>query len=307
MTAHQAAQLTLGPILFHWPVDKWLDFYARIADEAPVDTVYLGEVVCSKRAPFYEKHYAEVTERLIRGGKKVVYSTLAEVTVKHDRATVASLCTLDDVMIEANDTSALLALHNNAHTIGPYLNVYNEGVMKLLALRGAQHFCLPAELPSDALATLGTFAKKIGVTLETQVYGRLPLALSARCYHARAHGRIKDNCQYACEQDPNGMELETLDGQKFLAINGIQTLSRGCLNLAHELGALQKMGISAFRLSPQDTDMVKVAEIFSRLLQQKIGATDATRKLEKLWPAVGFINGFYHKQAGHHWVEAKAG
>ena len=59
-TAKPTAKLTLGPIPFHWEADRKLDFYARIADEAPVDTVYLGEVVCSKRSPFYDRHYPEV-------------------------------------------------------------------------------------------------------------------------------------------------------------------------------------------------------------------------------------------------------
>ena len=48
------AELTLGPILFHWPADKKRDFYFQIADESPVDTVYIGEVICSKRSPFFE-------------------------------------------------------------------------------------------------------------------------------------------------------------------------------------------------------------------------------------------------------------
>ena len=43
-------RLTLGPVLFNWPTPMWTDFYARIADEAPVDRVVIGEVVCSKRS-----------------------------------------------------------------------------------------------------------------------------------------------------------------------------------------------------------------------------------------------------------------
>ena len=41
-----AAELTIGPIAYHWPAGRKRDFYARIADEAPVGTVYLGEVIC---------------------------------------------------------------------------------------------------------------------------------------------------------------------------------------------------------------------------------------------------------------------
>ncbi len=48
------AQLTLGPLLYHWDAEKRRDFYFKIADEAPVDCVYLGEVICSKREPYFE-------------------------------------------------------------------------------------------------------------------------------------------------------------------------------------------------------------------------------------------------------------
>ena len=48
------SELTLGPVLFNWQPEAWRDFYFRIADEAPVTAVYLGEVVCFKRAPLFE-------------------------------------------------------------------------------------------------------------------------------------------------------------------------------------------------------------------------------------------------------------
>ena len=44
-------ELTLGPLLFNWPADQVRDFYARMADEPALERVYLGEVVCGKRAP----------------------------------------------------------------------------------------------------------------------------------------------------------------------------------------------------------------------------------------------------------------
>lgn len=46
-----ACELTLGPVLFNWTPEVWRDFYFRVANEAPVTIVYLGEVICSKRAP----------------------------------------------------------------------------------------------------------------------------------------------------------------------------------------------------------------------------------------------------------------
>ena len=38
-------KLALGPLLYYWPRQATLAFYADMA-EAPVDTVYLGETVC---------------------------------------------------------------------------------------------------------------------------------------------------------------------------------------------------------------------------------------------------------------------
>lgn len=293
--------LTIGPILFHWPPDTWRDFYFRIADEAPVETVYVGEVVCSKRAPIYEHHYEEVTARLKKAGKKVVFSTLGEVMIRHDRRMVEELCALKDEMIEANDASALWHLSGRPHAIGPFVNVYNEETLKLLVQKGARHVCLPPELPATALAIMANKAGELAVTTEVQVYGRVPLALSARCYHARAHGRIKDNCQFVCVKDPDGMELKTMKGAPFLAINGIQTMSYTCLNLAREMHEMKNMSITRFRLSPHSHDMVETAKLFRSVLDGAVSADEIESRLAETGVQAPFSNGFYHKKAGHVW------
>ena len=53
MSAGNRIGLTLGPLLYLWDQPAWSDFYSRIADEAEVDSVVLGEVVCSKRDHFH--------------------------------------------------------------------------------------------------------------------------------------------------------------------------------------------------------------------------------------------------------------
>jgi O2-independent ubiquinone biosynthesis protein UbiV len=300
------SSLTLGPILFHWPADQKRDFYARIADEAAVDTVYLGEVICSKRAPFFDKHYAEVAERLVRGGKKVVFSSLSEVMLKRERNMTAGFCDMQDAEIEINDSSALWHIDGRPHRIGPYMNVYNEDTMAYLAGRGATHFSLLPELPGKSVAVLAAQAQRLGVGLEVQIFGRVSLALSARCYHARAHGRIKDNCQFVCEEDPDGMPLTTLDGQDFLAVNGIQTLSHTYLNLAGELQDMQNMGVSHFRLVPHTQDMLAIAGIYRDALDGRISSEEAGRLLSQQNIAAPFSNGFWHGQAGHKRVPAAA-
>lgn len=298
-----AASLTLGPILFHWPAEQWRDFYFRMADEAPVDTVYVGEVVCSKRAPLNAPYFDVVLDRLQRAGKKVVRASLAQVALERDRQLVVQDMQETRVPVEVNDVSALWHLNGQGCHIGPFLNVYSEDSLAFVVRKGATHVTLSPELPESALAVLGPVAKKLGVTLEIQVFGRLPLALSARCYHARAHGRIKDSCRYACGDDADGMALKTLDGQPFLAVNGIQTLSYTCLNLMRELPALQKMGLSAFRLSPHSGDMVAIAGLFRDVLDGREDADSASATLSRLLPEkIPFSNGFYHKAEGWRWV-----
>lgn len=298
----ERAQLTLGPVLFNWEAGRWRDFYFRVADEAPVDAVYLGEVVCSKRAPFFEPHYEEVAARLAAAGKTVVFSTLAEVMIAHDRKMVESLCTAEDSLVEANDGSALYHLKGRPHHVGPFMNVYNEAAVAVLARDGARNFCLPPELPASSVRALCEQVRGLGVTIEVQVFGRVSLALSARCYHARAHGRTKDSCQFVCEEDPDGLELRTLDGEPFLTVNGIQTLSRAYLNLIRELDDLHEMGVSRFRLSPHSCDMVEVAAVFRAVLDGVLSADEGAARLGAAMPEVAFSNGFYYRKPGSRWV-----
>jgi collagenase-like PrtC family protease len=291
-------ELTLGPILFHWPAERKLDFYARIADEGPVDTVYLGEIVCSKRAPFFDRHYPEAAERLKRGGKRVVFSSFSEVMLKRERDAIADLCALADFEVEINEASGLFFISGRPHRIGPMLNVYNEETLAHLAKWGARHVCLPIELPRTSVAVLAGRAGELGVGLEVQVFGRASLAISARCYHARAHGRVKDNCQFVCEQDPDGMPLRTLEGREFLAVNGVQTLSHAYVCMLSELADMAAIGVRAMRLSPHTLDMVRVAQIFRDVADKIIDPEEAESRMLALGPLPRLANGYWHGRAG---------
>jgi collagenase-like PrtC family protease len=288
----EAAKLTLGPVLFNWPAETWRDFYFRIADEAPVESVYLGEVVCSKRAPFFAPVLDEVASRLMDAGKEVVFSTLALVTQGREADAVRELGQAEELLVEANDPTALRQVSGRPHVVGPYVNVYNEGTLGYLVSQGATRICLPFELPERSLTRLAAAAKG-KAEIEVQVFGRLPLALSARCYHARAHHLHKDNCQFICGQDADGLELQTISDQPFLAINGIQTMSHIYVNLLGEMAAMRDGGIELFRLSPHSCDMVQVAEIFRAVLDDKISAEEAQAKLEKTVPGAEFSKSFY--------------
>ncbi len=292
------AKLTIGPILFHWSAEKKRDFYARIADDEAVDTVYLGEVICSKRQPFFDQHIAEIAERLERGGKRVVISSVAEVMLKRERRGLEDLVREEEHEIEVNNSAALFHMDGRKHRIGQYFNTYNEETMAYLVARGASHVSLPAEMPRGAVAVMAERAARLGIGLEVQVFGRASLALSARCYHARAHGRIKDNCQFVCEEDPDGMSLKTLSGQDFLKVNGIQTLSNSYVNLLPEMDEMRAMGVSHFRLVPQEVDMVAVAQVFRDVLDGRAGSGEGLAWLEGMKMPAAFSNGFWYGKAG---------
>jgi len=297
------ARLTLGPVLFHWDAERLRDFWFRIADEAPVDTVHLGEVVCSKRAPFLAPVLPEVAERLQAAGKEVVFSTLALVMSEREVAAIRELAADETMLVEANDLSAVALLAGRPHVLGPFVNVYNEGALAALRRHGAIRACLPVELPEAALATL---AAVDGVEAEVFAFGRLPLALSARCYHARAHGRHKDDCRFVCGEDPDGLAVETLDGAAFLAVNGVQTLSHGCCSLVHALRRLAGRGIGRFRLSPQDCDMVAVARLFRAVLDGETEPGAAEESLAALFPQAPFADGYLHGREGAAWIGGAA-
>ncbi len=323
MTAN-AARLTLGPVLFNWPAEHWRDFYFRIADEAPVDIVYLGEVVCSKRQPFFDPHLPAVIERLQRAGKAVRLSTLALVMNRReqqaihalvrdlhqaDETTTGPLLQESALTVEVNDLSALMALREpvaaGTFCAGPFLNIYNEASLQFLADLGIHHCSLPPELPRTALEALGAAAAAQQQSLEVYVHGRVPLALSARCYHARVHGLDKVNCQFVCDQDPDGLAVRTLDDEDFLTVNGIQTLSHGCLNLIDLLPDLQQLGISHFRISPQSRGTMTALSAAAGVLTGKLSPGAALETMQADSLTAPYCNGFYHGLEGARWVSAE--
>lgn len=290
--------LSLGPVLFNWQPERWRDFYFRVADEAPVDVVHVGEIVCAKRAPFLAEHFPTVIERLAAAGKEVVLSSPALVTTERERQAVREMIEASEITVEANDIGALAYLGGRPHTIGPLVNVYNESAIAWMAGNGATRLCLPPELTRDALRALAGEAARQSVALEVMVFGRLPLAISARCYHARAHGLHKDGCQFVCGQDDDGMRVDTLDGEAFLAVNGTQTLSYTYNALLPELGDLQAMGIRRFRLSPHSIDMVAVARLYRDVLDGRLAAREARARLAEMIGEAPLSNGFYQGREG---------
>ncbi|MBZ9798686.1 U32 family peptidase [Mesorhizobium sp. ES1-4] len=287
--------LTLGPVFFHWSPDRLLDFYRRIADEAPIDRVHVGEVVCGKRMPFSDPAWPEIIERLERAGKEVVLSTLAAPATVRERKSIEELCA-DERLIEINDVTALPSRAGMPFVSGPFLNVYNEASAQFLIQRGATTICPPVEL---SLAAIGDLARSCpDAEFEIFAFGRLPLALSGRCYHARIHGLHKDSCQFTCERDPDGLAVDTLDDQQFLAINGVQTLSNQVQAFCPAPADLTSRGVRRIRLSPHTCDMVELAKTYRALADGREHPKDALFILSCLDLPGTLVDGYFHARPG---------
>ena len=291
---HSNPRLSLGPNQYFWPADRQQAFYEAVA-ESPVDIVYLGETVCSKRRLYRFDDWMNSAEMLAEAGKEVVLSTLALLEAESELKTLRRICSNGRFMVEANDMAAvrLLARNKVPFVTGPTVNVYNGRTLSVLAESGLRRWVLPVELSADTLTAIMREAPD-GVESEIFAFGRMPLAMSARCYTARAHELPKDDCQYRCIDYPDGLTLRTKEGESFLAINGIQTQSAQTQNLLDDVDEIRRLPVDVLRISPQFRGTNEVIEAFSKRLQ---GLPVDADRLEKAMP-VGSCDGYWHGNAG---------
>ncbi len=287
-------RLSLGPVLYFWPEQQLRDFYDMVAG-SPVDIVYLGETVCSKRRALNIEGWLELAEMLTRGGKEVVLSSLSLIEAASELSTMKRICANGRFRVEANDMAAVQMLAGQSGFIaGPTLNIYNTRALDKLAGLGVERWVMPVEQSREIL---DEFRQQIQSTIEIEVFawGRLPLAFSARCYTARNHDLPKDDCQLRCLNDPDGMLLQTREDESFLVLNGIQTQSALTHNLVCELN---NADIDIFRISPQSQNTKQIIQLFSDCLTGKQDIDDAVvNKLETLMPT-GPCNGYWYGEAG---------
>jgi collagenase-like PrtC family protease len=289
-------RISLGPVLYYWERETLLDFYQRIAD-TPVDIVYLGETVCSKRRSLRNDDWLELADSLEKRGKEVVLSTLTLIEAGSELGALRRLCTNPGFTIEANDMGAVqLLAGKHPFTTGPAVNIYNHRALDTLARLGLKRWTLPLELSRSTLEDMLKH-RPAGIETEVFVYGRLPLAYSARCFTARANNLPKDDCQLRCLDHPDGLLLTTREQEDFLVLNGIQTQSAKTCNLVGDLGELVRLGVDVLRISPQSQHTEKIIETFQACLQGHLTPNDAETALQALMPT-GQCNGYWHAKAG---------
>ena len=288
-------RLSLGPIQYYWSKEKIIDFYRSI-ETTPIDIVYLGETVCSKRRSLRLKDWIEIAESLRSAGKEVNLSTLALLEANSELGHVRKLCANGVFPIEANDMSAVQMLAGKTSFIGgASLNIYNSRTLRKLVGMGMTRWVMPVELSQDVVRD---FQQEMPAGIESEVFawGRMPIAYSARCYTARAHKVPKDACGYCCIDYPDGLMLSTREDEEFLVINGIQTQSAKVQNLVHALrGSIA--GADIFRISPQSEHTPDVISLFDQVRRGALGADEATDELKSL-VSDDLCDGYWFNEAG---------
>jgi collagenase-like PrtC family protease len=288
-------RLSLGPITYFWPKDTVETFYDRMAS-MPVDIIYLGETICSKRNELRLEDWLALAERLTAVGKEVVLSTLALLEAESELQRLRRICDNERYLVEANDMGAVHLMAGRPFVAGHSVNIYNERTLGVLARSGLKRWVFPVELSHESLADMQQ-RRPSGIETEVFAYGRLPLAYSARCFTARARNLPKDDCQYCCIDYPDGLTLSAQDGTRFLALNGIQTQSAKTLNLVAEIPRMRSLGVDVIRISPQSEHTDTIIDVFHQCLMGDVAPEEAQSKLEGLMP-VGHCDGYWHGKAG---------
>lgn len=289
-------KIALGPLLYYWQRETIFNFYDTIAS-TPVDVVYLGETVCSRRHELRLSDWLDIAKRLRAAGKEVVLSTQVLLESGAEVGTMHKIASNGDFLVEANDMGAVQCLAGKVPFVaGPHVNLYNLPTLQWLAGLGASRWVMPLEMRRDDLAVI---QKGLPQSLQTEVfaYGRMPLAFSARCFTARHRNLPKDDCRFSCLDHPDGLMLKTREQEEFLVLNGTQTQSAKVYNLVGAMDDMHTLGVDVLRISPQSHDTPAIIALFDAVRSGALTADVAHERMQSLMPDKG-CNGYWYGHPG---------
>ncbi len=315
-TPLQPIELAVGPLQYWWPRAQMMDLYAEVAESA-AQRVVLGEVVCSRRNEIGFDDWLALARDLASAGKTVTLATMPLVMSEAELRTLRRVAEQDELAVEAGDAAALRVLAQafgarptrRPFTIGPHVNVYSRAALAEHAPLGAGRWVAPVELALDAVAQVNPPGAPVAGpagALATEVFGfgRLPLAFSARCFTARHHRLNKDQCDFRCRDDADGLLLATSEHQPFLVLNGIQTQSAALHCLIGHGDALRAAGVSTVRLSPCSRGFARVLQLFDQVLNGEGDATAARAEMDTLGLPGTLVDGYARRHPGMEAIEA---
>lgn len=302
-------KIAIGPCLFEWGKKGVEQFYQRMAFETDADTLYIGEVICSKRYHLTPEEMVHLVKLLKPSGKEIVFSTLGLVMSEEEQEGVRQVAKQAEKLglwLEVNDMGGMGVGEGHALVAGPHINTYNSETLAFLSRIGVKRVVLPVELSHKIMASImAGDCGPVRPEIEVFAFGRLPLTFSARCYTARAFQLSKSNCQYKCGEFPDGMVMRTQEKEKFLVVNGIQTMSERLFNLVQDVPLLRNMGVDRVRLSPQSQNMVEIVAVWKDCIENKMDGNEALARLIELNGGEPFCNGYFHGGPGFNRVASE--
>ena len=287
-------KISLAAVPYFWSKEDYRDFYQQVA-QTPVDIVYLGETVCSKRRSMKFQDWLDIAQLLQQAGKQVVLSTMTLLEAESELSYLSKIARQNDYLIEANDMAAVQVANENGNPFvaGAAINLYNNRALSILHKLGMCRWCVPVELGREDLAPMLTHTRSLGIEVEYQVFGRMPLAYSARCFTARHHRLAKDDCQFKCLDYEQGLLVKTQEGDSFAQINGIQTQSAKVSNLLDRWQEMETIGVNVLRIVPVNSG--DTINAIKQLYSMMHGAEDSAEPLDGEYE---YCNGYWLQLEG---------